>query len=283
MSGNHDGGERDADVIDNTATANIHNITGHINNSSTDYIVLWDVTSVSFPITDRIKQAHWTGSPIVIDLLPQHSLYSRSMKLADGRYYVLGAYSSSVQPAYSLLNTDQYSAATELPVVVCTLAAGEGGGRRTVQCSLSSPYVSAALGGTVVPFARRVKLTTAGSSIGQGRVIVNAVFSSLLATMARPAELGGTLFMPGGIVNRDDGTTTENAAFAFYPETQAPISAPGGSMTASGAYSYRSVLKRQDASGRTTRSAASIPVPVTLGAGDGQATLPFFNPTHSAV
>ena len=260
-------------VIDATATAGIRNITGHINTSATNYVVLWD-QSGSSPIYDKIKAGRWTGSAAVADLAPSFSLYSRSALFSDGLYYVMGLYNSAVQPTLSFLGTNVYAGVGGASPI-CHVMSGEAGGARA-QCSLSSPAVT---GGVVIlPATRKRRITTPGSSAVQGGIIQQIEISDGLAAFRHPRELGGTMFVPGGILNRDDGVAVEQATFHFYPEAPTMVPSATGSMTAAGAYLYRIIYSRKDAIGRVSRSAGSVPAAVTLGGGDGRVTLTLQNP-----
>jgi hypothetical protein len=120
--------------------------------------------------------------------------------------------------------------------------------------------------------------TPTGDTSTGFKVISYLSFTAQAQFKAR--ELGGTVFIPGGVMHIDDGFAIQPATFPFYPEVPTTItpSAAGGSMTASGTYSYRVVAKGIDASGRYIRSAASVPASVTLGAGDNRVTLAYNTP-----
>lgn len=268
-----------ANTIDAATVAGVRNITGHINTGATNYVVLYDVAgSVSY--FDKVNVGRWTGSAAVAPLAPSFSLYSRTAKYPDGKYYFVGAYDSTVQPAYSLLGTDDYNANggnTNGAVSQCQIMPQNGGGRRAFVCSLSSPFTGIT-GDVSFAASRALAIVTPGGPVTHGRAVQLVTITSSLATLCTPRELGGTTFFPGGIIHRDDGLRTEWAVCPFYPEAATVASSATGSMTASGAYSYRYVYARKDVVGRITRSAGSVPVAITLGAGDGRVTHTLQNP-----
>lgn len=258
-------------VIDATATANVRNVTGHLITGAANYVVFWDVAG-TVQRYDKIKRGQWNGAATVTNLAPHHSLYSRSVRSAAGSYYLVGCFVSTAQPTYALIACDsQYSGAVQ--PAQCYVLSGEAGPRRT-QSSLASPVLSGS--NFTVPIVRSRKLTTPAAPAAQGRTPALAAFSAVTkVTHAR--ELGGTVFLPGGMIQRDDGETTITATFPLYPEVPAKTAAVGGSMTASGAYAYRIVFRGIDAAGRAYRSAASVAASITLGAGDGTVNLDLFN------
>jgi hypothetical protein len=258
-------------IIDATATANVRNITGHLTTSSTNYVVLWDVAGSS-SIYDRVKKGVWNGASTVSEIGPNHSLYSRSAKFSDGTYYVLGLFSSTAQATYALLSID--SASNTIPTPQCHVLGGEAGSRRQ-QSSLASPATFGTA--VVIPVTRSRKITAPdGSTSGQAKMV--ALLSFAQATkLTHARELGGTVFMPGGILFRDDGLNAEVATFPIYPEAPSAASAAGGAMTSLGTYLYRTVLRAVDASGRVHRSAGSVSASVTIAAGQGTANVTLFN------
>ena len=267
------------DTIDATATANINNVTGHVRTSATDYVVLWDVLS-STPLGDYISAATVVAGSVSKGCFCSNvSLYSRSLTLSDGRYYVLSAVTSSAQASYLLLTTDttitqRGSLAAAGPLsgliaCVCLSAASEGAGRRQAS-SLASSAVRGTT--TTIPVARKRTVAVPGGTATQLRTL--AYLSFAVATqLNRPRELGGPVWLPGGIPHVDDGTFITPATFPIYPEISTVTGSTGGPMTAGGTYNYRVVIRARDASGRVYRSAGSVPVSVTLAAGQGSAAI----------
>jgi hypothetical protein len=257
------------------ATTNVRQVTGHLNTSTT-YTVLWELAQ-SPTYTSTVYRATWDGAAVTsAAFAASFSLYSRSFKAADGLYYFIGAYDSTLQPTYSVIPCDTYDAVN--PRVfnsVAQIFSGYAGGRRASVSSLAN--CATGTNGTLIPVARKQQIaTTTGAATGLRAMNMAEVIMG--SKFYRPRELGGTLFVPGGIIQRDDGVNSEAATMAFYLETPSLASSATGSMTASGAYAYRCVLKRIDATGRVTRSAGSVVASITLGAGDGQVTLTLQNP-----
>ena len=159
--------------------------------------------------------------------------------------------------------------------------AGYAGGRRTFQCSISTPTV---VGGKIyVPLARKQNIVTASGTITSVRSASKAVITLSSAQLCRPRELGNTVFYPGGVLLKDDGKWITWAVCPLYSEPPTLVSSATGSMTAGGSYSYRLILRRIDNSGRYIRSAGSTPMAITLGGGDGRVTLTIPNPRTAAA
>jgi hypothetical protein len=267
-------------VIDAAATANVRQITGHINTNATNYVVLWEVENAATTYLSKVRRGTWTGAATVADLAPSLGLYSRSFKMADGRYYFVGSYDSTTQATYFLVSSDTSGLARRFDVMAIIMP-GFAGGRRANACSLSSVTVSGA--SAYVALARKQKLTTSNGVVLSLRAIVRGEITVSASGLTRPRELGGTFFFPGGVICRDDGKLTNWAVDPLTLESPTLVSSATGSMTPSGSYAFRLVLKRTDAVGRISRSAASIPVSVTLGAGDGRVTLTIQNPRMCAA
>lgn len=257
-------------VIDATATTGIRNVTGNIRTNATNYVVFWDVAGSS-SIYDQIKIGRWNGAASVATLAANHSIYSRSFQLSDSTYYLMACNSSTVQGTYSVFATEPIASTmvSARAPVVCAALAGEASGRR-LQCSLATPVTNGT--SVIVPVSRSRKVTTPTGTAPQAKSIcLLTVDRTTKITRAR--ELGGSVFIPGGVLQVDDGVATQDACFPFYPEVPTATTAAGGSMTASGAYLYRIVFSALDADSRVVRSAGSVPLSVTLGAGDGTANL----------
>lgn len=231
------------------------------------YVVIYEVPNATTYFSTTKRGVRTSGVITLDTLAPSFCIASRAFKY-NGAYYYVGAYDSTVQPSYSLLELGPLTA--PYPVVQCQIMPGYGGGRRANTCSLSSVYAN----GTSfeLALARRQKISTAAGTVQPIRGIT-LVDISFVARLMRPRELGGTVFFPGGVVIRDDGRTASAAVFPCYLESPTIVSAPVGAMTAGGTYGYILVIKSIDATGRVTRSAGSVSTTVTLGGSDGQVTL----------
>lgn len=265
-------------TVDATATANVRQLAGHWE-SATTVTVLWEVPGSS-RIYDTVKRGRVvSGTPATFNLAPSYSLYSRTAKGADGKWHFIGTYDSpTAQGCYALLTCDDYvSSGNNRTAPMCFAFPGEGGGRRGAQSSVTNLIASGSTFTCALPRKRRV--TVSGVSAAQGRVLQLVTFSDALPTASRARELGGVTYLPGGLVYADDGQSCRAAVFPRYPEVPALASFNGGGgMSSSKTYSYRLVLKRQDSAGRILRSAASVPVSITLGAGDNAVQLTIPNP-----
>ena len=264
-------------TIDAAATANVRNVTGHTVTGVAGYTVAWDIAGSS-ALYDKIRIGLWTGAAVVRDFYGNHSLYSRSIKLSDGRYYMLGCLTSTVQGQYTLISFDGVPSGTlaaSRGIPACSVLAGEGGTRRR-PCTLASAVSYS--GTMIIPVTRNKKVTAPDGSTASPQKTIAYLTFGVTTKVTRARELGGTMFIPGGVMHRDDTATIEPATFPIYPEVLSGTSSnAGGSMTAGGAYSYRQVFRGIDAAGRITWSAASVPFAITLGAGDNRVTLACFN------
>lgn len=270
-------------TIDAAATANVRNVTGHLTAATPTYRVAYDVAGAS-AFLDRIKMGTWDGTAVTLgEIAPNHSIYSRSVKFADGTYYLLGFLSSAVQPLYSLISLDSYlGAASGAQAASCVVLSGTGGARRA-QCSIASPAINGSQ--VLIAATKASKTTTPVGTATQSKTFALLSFTQM-TKITHARELGGSVFLPGGMVQRDDRTAIETATFPIYPETPTAVTSAGGSMTASGTYLYRLVLRRTDAAGRIARSAGCVPLSVPLGVSDGTATLTIPNvrfPATAAV
>jgi hypothetical protein len=266
-------------TLDAAATVNIRQLAGHWDTGS-QITVLYEVSSGVSRLFDTVKRVRFNGAATIITLAPSFSIYSRTAKGADGKWYFIGAYDSPVQGSYALLTCDEFtfsSGGSVAAAPVCQVMAGEGGGRRSVQSSVTNLLVSGTSFLAALPRKRRVNV--AGVSAQQGRILQLATFSDVTTTASRPREVGGVTYLPGGLIYGDDGQNCRAVVFPRYVEVPALASSnAGGAMTSSKSYGYRIVIRRQDSAGRILRSAASIPVTITLGAADNTVTLTVPNP-----
>lgn len=270
-------------VADNTATANVRQVTGHWD-STTQITLLYEISSATGRIYDTIMRARVvSGVPATMNLGPSFSLYSRTALGPDGKWYFIGAYDSPIQGSYVLLTVDDYTGTSfsNRTAPVCQVMAGEGGGRRAAQSCVTSLVASGSTFLAALP--RKKRVTISGVSAQQGRILQLATFSDVAATASRPRELGGVTYIPGGLVYADDGQNCRAAVFPRYIEQ--PSLAPGNfgstppwNMTPSKTYGYRIVLKRQDSAGRIMRSAGSVPVQTTLGPSHNGVAITIPNP-----
>jgi hypothetical protein len=258
-----------SNTIDATATANVRQVTGYIA-GATHVIVMWDVDA-SPTYNQQIKVAEWTGSPSpgTAVMCATMGLYSRAFTAPDGQRYVVASYDSTAFPAYAVIRAGVPTYAQQ-PMLAGLIYPGYAGGRRTVAGSLAS---AASVNGAIhVPITKKQSFTTGTGflttqrSVGVASLVWNA-------PLRRPRELGGTLFMPGGMIVQEDGAIASWAAVPIPPESPTFTQSAGGSLTAAGVYFYRVVIKQTSVTGRVTRSAGSVPVSVTLTAGNQTVTV----------
>lgn len=252
-------------VIDGTATTNVRNVTGYISTSAPNYTVLWSVDAAA-SYNRSIRQAQWTGSSLVTSFCLSVSLTSVAFKVGTAYYMVVAYESVTSQSTYAVL------ASTGAASNVGLFAGGYASGGRVVQSQLSTVSVGPSANTFYVGVSIVQKLTAANGVVSFVRAgaIVTLTFLSHLS----PRALGASsLFVPGGVVTVHDGVRQSfaNAPLAVETATLAS-SAAGGSMTASGVYSYVFLYRSVDADGRIMRSPQSVPVSVQLGAGDNRVT-----------
>jgi hypothetical protein len=265
-------------IIDAAATANVRQITGHINTSATNYVVLWDVAPTA-DYTALVKRGAWTGAAAVLFHVRQFSLYSRSFKAPNGLYYYVASYDSATQPTYAVIEAGAHN--DNRGVLSALVMPGFAGGRRFYACSLSS--VSLAAGVSYLAMARKQRTVASNGAFLSVRSIQRAAVTISTASLRRPRELGGTVFFPGGLVTRDDGKWQTWATFPFYPEPATAVDGGGGALTAGGVYSYKLVYRRTDINGRIYRSATSTPTSHTLGGAANSIDLTIPNPKQMAA
>lgn len=251
------------------ATTGVRNMIGYVNSSISNYVVLWDVDATpAYKMATR--RATWTGSVSVTVYVLGLGIYSRAFKASDGHYYYVASYDSTVQATYCLLQAD--AAPGSLLSSQCNFLSNNAGGRTVAVNVPASVYLSDS--GKYILAAPK-KLNTLGE-----RAIQTVRFNFSPPSM-RAREIGSTLFLPGGVPLKFDGTAMSWSTIPFAPE--APVVVTNGTpgpMTAGGTYEFYLVTKRIDANGRVIRSVPSLPGKVTLGPTDTQAivsalTLPF--------
>lgn len=269
-------------IIDATATVGVRQITGYINSSATNYVVLWSTNGTS-TIYDKTMYAKYVAGVVTkATLAGSLSLYSKAGSV-DGRYVAMFAYDSSVQPTYVALDISQNRIDSGCPMIMTVVFPGEAGGRRVAASSLSG---MTQVGNTIacaLPKRTKATLTSAASSRVMRLCTLIPVYSitaqGFTQGIFNSRELGGTQFFPGGMISQNDGVSDWRAAFPFYPEApSSTIGSVGGAMTLLGTYQYRLVLRTTDRTGRAIRSAGSVPVSVTLTGAQNQVQLIIPNP-----
>ncbi len=197
----------------------------------------------------------------------------RSLGLASkafsvgGIIYVLGAYSSSYQPTYFLVNASLSTQAN--PVVVAKLAYENGGGYLTTglpnaTVSSTSVYIPYLYKDLVEAIANANASGTLTNSPVYSQTGVNMVTFNFTSDGLVASEIGSNLNIGGGFLWGYDGYSLTENNFHLWPDTVTAVgSATSGSMTAQ-QYYYQVTYEWTDNQGNAFRSAGSIPVTVTL-------------------
>lgn len=211
--------------------------------------------------------------------------------IVDGVIYFLGAYSSSYQPTYFLINASSCTAAA--PVIAAKLAYENGGGYLTK--GLPSVTVTGTTAQTGYLFKDLIQAVNKGTAVISGtqtagiysQTGVNLASFTFGTSGLDTAEIGNNLHLSGGFLGMYDGYLPVEHNFFLYPDVAptappnpvntdvAVWSATGGSMaakpdgsTTTNAYYYQFVYEWTDNQGNAFRSAPSIPIAVTTsGAG----------------
>lgn len=229
-------------------------ITGYLLTSAPTYNVVWgDGTGVR------------TGAGA---LVVGHRLISKAF-LIGAKYYVIAQLGSTIQPtAYVIAAESSTQDLGGSRLVGIIMPNASGGTYQPAQAVITSVAVVGNVANAAL--SRITKLTK--TAITTTHQIMQASIN-FTPRIKGARELSGTTFFPGGMVTQYDGSSVDLATFPAYPEFAGASTGVGGSMTPSGVYQYVMTYKTIDANGRVRRSAPSIPVQVTLGAGDGSATI----------
>ncbi len=182
--------------------------------------------------------------------------------IVDSHIYVLGAYSSSYQPTYFLLNSTGQ--------VVATLAYQNGGGYLTLGLPSVSVYDStasilfrfkdllAAVNKNTNPPAGT---QTAGIYSQTG---LNMVSISIGAEKTNSVEIANNLHLSGGFLTAYDGYSAVEQSFFLYPDSVEVVGvSTAGSLTAQ-QYNFQVTYEWTDNQGNAFRSAPSIPFSYTI-------------------
>jgi len=123
----------------------------------------------------------------------------------------------------------------------------------------------------------RIQLTgTSGKQFGeQGIRLFSLDYNH--ADSFHTAVLGNGMYLAGALIQHYDGSRWSEHNFHCAPDTASGTIATsqgvGGALTASGAYNYKIIYEEIDAQGELHPGAQSIPVPITLTAGNSAVTL----------
>lgn len=256
-------------VVDATATASVQRITGYTTSSGGAFNVLWDLTAAALQ-DSSIRMG--TSTPSVSTWQRAAALISKAWK-HDGIYYTIVGYRSSQQTTNVVLAHYNGSKPQPAGVILPNVSGGENSGGQKSRLTSVVTYNDGVT--WVAGVVRKVSNVSSGGSLSAVRGVASA-YMNMAPSLRRPRQLNGQIYIPGGILTVYDGVSVNYAQSVIFPEAPTLASSATGGMTPSGQYQYLIVYRTQDSLGRITRSAASIPTAITLGAGDGnvQVTLP---------
>lgn len=253
-------------TVDASATTNVKHITGYTTGAAT-FNVFWDVDATP---TQNMLIKKGTSVPAVTTWQRGAGLLSKAWK-HDGLYYTVVSYMSTQQNTNVVLAHYNNSAPQPAGVMLPNQAGGRAAGDGWSVGRLAS--VNAFGAQWVCAVTRKIRLVLYG---GYEPIRgVSLAYMDMGSALRRPKELGGVLYIPGGILTAYDGIGCNYAAPVIYPEAPTVTTAGAGSMTPGGQYQWLIVYRTADVSGRITRSAASQPTTLTIAAADGAASVVF--------
>lgn len=193
-------------------------------------------------------------------------------------FYFLATYESSYQPTYFLCEADGD--------VVCKLAYSNGGGYNR----LGLPNVSMLENVAYIPYLRAETLQAVNKS--QGATTSTGVYAQTGVNLAKftigtsdlgAAEIGNDLHVTGGFIWSYDGVTPVEHGFHLWPDSVYLTAATSGGGMKSQLYYYVAVYEWTDSQGNVFRSAPSIPMASTPGAGTPYTTTSVFSTGNTTL
>lgn len=199
-------------------------------------------------------------------VVSSQNIILRSVGLASKAFlfnndsYMLATYGGSYQPTYLLIDL--------LGSIVAKVAYSNGGGYLTTQVL---PNYS--IQGNIVHIGYLLKDLLTSVNKTQNAPSINGVYSQTGVNVVSfdlsndspliTAEIGGSLYIAGGILWQYDGFKPVEQGFHVWPEDMKLTgSAVGGTMTAQ-QYFYVATYEWTDGAGIVNRSAPSVPLSVT--------------------
>lgn len=246
----------------------VNSVTGHTrgNSATGEFTVLYDNDNTN--TIALIKAAKRLAGAIV-----SGGIYYRGMALrsktftSGGDYYVLGEYPSLAQGTRFVLRVNDAAAGQVAKVQVGNGVSGVSISDHQLADVVSTStghFATAATAQVRAQPARGVAAPIDFSLIGLD--LINVDFSTLPdTTLGTPREAIGSLFVPGGVLGRFDGSTYAEAGFAWYPEQ--PLLTPNA--PGANTYYYKLTYELADGSGALWESADSIMISTTTAAAIG--------------
>ncbi len=241
---------------------------------------------------DAALKTNWIGkvtltgatASAVTQVIRSAGLGSKAF-IVNSVIYVLGAFQSSYQPSYFLVNGSSSTSAA--PIIVARIAYQNGGGFLTK--GLPGVTVTDSVAQLAYLFKDLIAAVNKNTAV-PARTQVNGIYSQTGVNLVTftfgtdaldTAEIGSNLHISGGLLWMYDGYLPVEHNFLLYPDTDianptdmALWSATGGSMASHpqggttpdpnpGAYYYVFTYEWTDNQGNAFRSAPSIPVAVS--------------------
>lgn len=221
----------------------------------------------NFVLSITVTQASTiVTSPVVV--LRSVGLASKAF-IVDSVIYFLGAYSSTFQPTYFLVNGLTSTSAN--PAVIAKIAYENGGGYLTT--GLPSVFVSGL--NFSIPYLYKDLVQALANSNDAGTTVSGGVYSQTGINLASfiigsndliTTEIGSNLNITGGFLWAYDGYSIVEQGFHLFPE---PITASHTSMSGfltAQIYFYQITYEWTDNQGNAFRSAGSVPLEVDISA-----------------
>jgi hypothetical protein len=262
-------------AVDAAAT-DVRNVTGSYN--GTNATCYYEITAASTYL-QTIKTSTnggattiaWTNAGLA------SKMFSIGATAASGRFAVVLTYDSPTQKTYFVATDTQPVNSGISPTA--RLLHANGGGLTAKRSALSGVGLFGALYLTGVLRATRLD-TNNGAFVTQTNPVLATLDFGAANGLPWAEELGGTLFISGGVLRTYDLKYDVNASRQaleavplLAPEAPVLVGQAGGALTALATYKYRAVYCSVDNRGRIRRSVPSDIATVTLTAGQQQVQL----------
>jgi hypothetical protein len=259
------------------ASLDVRNVTGSYSGGANN-MVYWEVTATSAQF-QTIKTATnggaistaWTNAGLA------SKMFAIGATASAGNFAVVLTYDSAAQKTYFVATGAQLTNSGISPDARFLYA--NGGGLTAKRSALSGVSLFGSLFVTGVLRATRLD-TVNGAFVTQTNPVLCTLDFSAPTGLPWAKELGGTLFLSGGVLRTYDLKYDVNASRKaleavplLAPEAPTLVGQAGGALTALGTYKYRAVYCSVDNRGRIRRSAPSDVATVTLTAGQQQVQL----------
>lgn len=220
-------------------------------------------------VATRLSQSITSGTVWQRSVVPR----SKAFHETSGEYYLLMSYMSPTQPMYGLMALAS-TALTASPIdrsFVTKVSMWTANAIFETRAPLTNCV--SGNGGFVCAVPRAgLSVVAAGDNTSHSHSVKNGVdlvtFTVDPSATGRAFEAADQLIVPAGQVLEFDGVQLAECGFPMYPETiRAPAASGSGSSLSAGTYQYCHLFRYIDARGRVHRSAPSVPMSITVTAG----------------